>query len=497
MNINDSLEQVKKVLASTPGSKLDIAVERSGEKIILPVGVPFASIIASLLRRQEAEENMANFSHVFNFGVAEGAVAFVRMLENKFGFVSAAPTPGFFGADPPTYLGVDVSPTEKISVPWGTLEIPGIEGRVSTGYKLVNRVPVFQISATIKGKCKHLFDELAALTIEEYKKSSIYRGQALELNFPDLEDTTSMQDFFPKFMRPSTSKKEHVIFARDVERLVETTVFNPIEHTQKCRDHNIPLKRGVLLEGPYGVGKTLTAAVAQALCLQHGWTYLYIRSVEMLEQAVRFARNYQPAVIFAEDIDQVFGDDPDERTEKVNAVLNCIDGVDSKDLELMVILTTNNVGDMAKAMLRPGRIDTVIPVRAPDADAAIRLVRHYAGGLLADGQDLSAVGEELDGRIPAMIREVVERSKLSAVSRPGDLRLMADDLRITAVSMRTHMALLEDSDERELTEGELAAEITANAITDAATTFARALNPALAVTTNGNGKSHDLSTQTV
>jgi SpoVK/Ycf46/Vps4 family AAA+-type ATPase len=115
-------------------------------------------------------------------------------------------------------------------------------------------------------------------------------------------------------------------------------------------------------------------------------------------------------------------------------------------------------------MLRPGRLDTVVSVRAPDKEAAIRLVRMYAGKLLDPAFELedSGVGDVLAGEIPAIIREVVERSKLAALRRDnGNLLLTPGDIEITAKGMKAHMNLLKTPEPDNRSERERAAQILA------------------------------------
>ena len=72
----------------------------------------------------------------------------------------------------------------------------------------------------------------------------------------------------------------------------------------------------------------------------------------------------------------------------MDEILNVIDGIESKGTEIITVLTTNNLGNITSAMLRPGRLDAIVSVRAPDAKAAQQLVRLYAGTLLAADDDL-------------------------------------------------------------------------------------------------------------
>jgi len=212
------------------------------------------------------------------------------------------------------------------------------------------------------------------------------------------------------------------------------------------------------------VGKTLLAYVVAQKATAQGWTYLYA-NVRQLAQAIEFALLYEPCVIFAEDVDQIVG--TQDRDQGVNEVLNTIDGVNVKGREVMVILTTNHVDKINQAMLRWGRLDTVISIPPPDAEAATKLVELYSRGQLAWGTDLSEVGTDLAGQIPAMIREVVERAKLGAIVRgqgqPGPIT--AHDLRVAARGMKRHLSLLTPKLQDKRSDSEKAAQIVADALT--------------------------------
>lgn len=180
------------------------------------------------------------------------------------------------------------------------------------------------------------------------------------------------------------------------------------------------MKRGVLLAGVYGTGKTLTAKVASKFCAEAGITFLYIHKANELPHAIRFAKLYcDPAVvIFCEDIDSVTSG---KRNVELNDILNTVDGVDTKGMNLITLLTTNHLETITRAMLRPGRLDAVITIPPPDKVAVQKLLRIYGKGVIPPNADLTAVGEELDGSIPAIIAEVVKRAKLSqlALQEPG------------------------------------------------------------------------------
>ena len=101
-------------------------------------------------------------------------------------------------------------------------------------------------------------------------------------------------------------------------------------------------------------------------------------------------------------------------------------------------------------MLRPGRVDTVIEVTPPDAQAATKLVKHYGRDIIDPKADLVEVGEMLAGQIPAIIREAVERSKLAAmrdIKEDEELVVTAEHLSIAARQMLEHAKLLEEPED--------------------------------------------------
>jgi transitional endoplasmic reticulum ATPase len=167
-----------------------------------------------------------------------------------------------------------------------------------------------------------------------------------------------------------------------------------------------------------------------------------------LKDALLFAQRYAPAVVFAEDVDRCI----DKRDNAGNDLLNVIDGILTKNSQVITVLTTNFVEKLDKAMLRPGRLDAVISIHTPGPDAVGRLIRLYGRDLVKQDEPLDQVGEELAGNIPATIREVVERSKLAMIANSRE-QVTQEDLLIAGRGMSGHLALLAGKpDDRSLEE---------------------------------------------
>jgi Hom_end-associated Hint/ATPase family associated with various cellular activities (AAA)/Homing endonuclease len=240
---------------------VDTDIERNGTKIILPndpTAMPIPHAIAALERKMADEEQIMAVREVIEAYPLDGAVAFMYALKAKYGWASPIPTPGFFGPEPPEMLTVDTgpNPADKIQVPWGRFMVPGIEKPIDTGVTRTEFGPAFMLTGSLRKKEVHVLKELAALTREIVREHSIYRGKAIRLRTD--EGTGDLNPKVPPtFIQTAHTKPEELIFSGPVQALVDTNIYTLIKRTDVCRKAGIPRKRGVLLEGQFGVGKCL------------------------------------------------------------------------------------------------------------------------------------------------------------------------------------------------------------------------------------------------
>ncbi len=422
-----------------------VEVVRGGDKLVVPESLDLGraiSLLESKKALERAHEQVIEIQEVIDCFPWDGAWALNKAIAKMFGWSNPITIKTFFGDRPPKMQSIHLGPKEKVLVPWGKFALPGVEGSVVTGARNENGQWKFVLGAEIKKKHEEQFKVLADLTRDLARKESIYRGHAIKLRFRDDEgDMMGMPDI--RFMDLSSVKEQEIIFSSDVEKAISTSLYTPVERVQECRKFGIPLKRGVLLAGPYGTGKTLAAYVTALRCQHSSWTFLYCEKADELADVVKFAHMYQPAVIFCEDIDRVV---TGERSIEMDQVLNIVDGIDSKNTEIIVILTTNHVENINPAMLRPGRLDAIINVLPPDAEAVERLLRLYGRGLIGEEVDLREVAAKFAGKIPAVIRECVERAKLSALKLSpigSGIKITAEALDDAAAGMQNQLELLE------------------------------------------------------
>ncbi|ACV50257.1 conserved hypothetical protein [Delftia phage PhiW-14] len=433
-----------KNLASLASQRIVSAeVVKMGDQLIVPEGMSFLEAVDALEQAEAYAQQETSFATIYDVLPFDGAVALAAVLEKRYGWAKQVSTPGFFGPTPPKIINVATGVNSSVDVPWGEFSIPGVEGTIGTSVTRKGNRLTFVMTADIKRSGEAIVRKIAEEVKEHLKQNSIYKGKAVKIRFKDSDgDWLPMPEV--EFLDHTKVKPSDLIYSEEVQTSVEVNLFTPISNFQKCLDNNVPLKRGVLLGGPFGTGKTMAASAAAYLAVENGLTYIYVNRTDELEAGIEFAKQYQnPAcVLFCEDVDRVTGGD---RSLDMDAILNILDGVDTKGANIISVLTTNAMENINPAMIRPGRLDAVINVTAPDAKAAARIVAMYAGKALQEGADLTQVGEKLSGMIPAAIAEVVKRAKLAQMrlDTGAELgKLSAQAFLDAATSMKLQMDLL-------------------------------------------------------
>lgn len=432
------------------GPQVHVAeVVHHGSKLTVPEGMTIPDAIRLLETREAYLQQQTELIETYNVFPWDGANALQEVLTAEFGWAQGVTVPGlWFKPDsPPKMIAVEVEPGVTKKVPWGRFEIPGVDGYLETSMTIENDRFVFCIKAVILRVHEATVNKLLQAVREYLKDNSIYRGKALKIRF--LDDDGDVRGI-PEITLVDTSKTntDMLIFSDDLSAQVSTNLFTPIERIADLKANNLPIKRGVLLAGTYGTGKTLAATVAAKKAVDNNLTFIYVPHADEMAMAVEFAKQYQQdtaAVVYCEDIDREIGSD--ERTVAIDDLLNIIDGIDTKHSNIIIILTTNDLESINSAMLRPGRLDAVIEVTPPDSVAVERLLRHYGDGLVLPETNLRAVGQVLDGQIPATIAEVVKRAKLTQIrlNAPGQpmTQLTAEALLESAKSMSKQIDLLD------------------------------------------------------
>lgn len=432
-------------IAAVPGvpatdwKSIATEVDFAGKKIILPgdpENMSYAAARETLSRIEEQENQKFDVKELVKGAPWDALTAVYKAMQEIYGVVMSKSIQTFFGEIKPELMTIQTGPAEhdNVQVPYGQMQLPGVSMPINIGL----HPDGCYIYGTVRRADRQRLIDIRNKAQEILRSHSLYRAKAIKFSVDD--DGDMQLAVQPEFIDLRTVTEADMIHTDDTAALIRTNIFSPLKNTAACRQHRIPLKRGILLEGRYGTGKSLTARVTAKVATENGWTFIMLDRSQGLKAAIDFAKQYQPCVIFAEDIDRA----ADRSDEGVNDLVNTLDGVISKNSEIMVVLTTNFIEKIDMALLRPGRFDAVISIQPPDAKTAVKLIHQYGRELIAEG-DLTAVGEVIAGEIPATIREVVERAKLSMLME-GRTQISGEDLLTSAVGMRRHLDLLRPKD---------------------------------------------------
>lgn len=416
---------------------------KDGVRIDPPPGVTYNDMIVQLQRQSKEEEQVVAIDERVPAFPAEGAIAFQTALKREFGWVekgdSGPEIPGFlamlFGAppaEPVTMLTIQTGLTTSEQVVWDKIRMPGVDGWLKPGVAYDNGRFFFTITGEVKKKHQARALQVITTTRQVAEASSIYRGKALELDLPPVSPGVDIMRHAPIFMKGLDAiTPAGMIFTRKIEEELDTYIFGIFRRTRLLERLGVSAHRGALFMGPPGTGKTMAAGVTAQIATAHGWTFFYVRNPNEIVPMYKLAAEYGPAVLFVEDIDQaVLKDGEDDEVSEVvrarfRALLNVLDGIDTKGSRVFVIFTTNkDPRTFDTAFTREARLDSIINFTPPDAETAGRLIEWYLGDQLDPNTDLTEVAAQLAGLRPATIKEVCAKSILGAVTRlPFDLDL--------------------------------------------------------------------------
>ncbi|HVF43310.1 MAG TPA: ATP-binding protein [Pyrinomonadaceae bacterium] len=184
--------------------------------------------------------------------------------------------------------------------------------------------------------------------------------------------------------------------------------------------YGVPWKRGVLLIGPPGNGKT---HAVKAMVNLLGVACLYVKSLEACDgehasfrKVFQRARHNQPCLVVLEDIDSLV-------TDKNRSVfLNELDGFAS-NTGVVVIATTNHPEKLDPSILdRPSRFDRKFYFELPATEERERYARRWNDALQAemriDAQDLADVVNLTDGFSFAYMKELFVSAMMEWINAP-------------------------------------------------------------------------------
>ncbi len=420
---NAQREMEKRIVAQLLTCMDELALEQTGGKAVI--------ILAATNRPDSLDPALrrgGRFDKEINLGVPSEAVreqilrALTRQmaLDNDFDFRRLAKlTPGFVGADLSDLVSTAGSAAIKRFL--DTLRVESNEMDVDTGDALVSET-VLELRRLIKRAKEPPLAETAVIiiTLDDFLTAlpKIQPSSKRE-GFATIPDTTWADIGALKLVRGE----------------LETAIVEPIKSPEKYRRVGITAPTGVLLWGPPGCGKTL---LAKAVANESKANFISVKGPELLnkyvgesEKAVRQlfvrARSSIPCVIFFDELDALVPKRDDSLSESsarvVNTLLTELDGLSNRQ-GIYVVAATNRPDIIDTAMLRPGRLETLIFVDLPGEMERVEILQTLTRDLSLDFTDAIAdVARACKGFSGADLESLLRRAGYAAIKRDASIEL--------------------------------------------------------------------------
>lgn len=223
----------------------------------------------------------------------------------------------------------------------------------------------------------------------------------------------------------------------ETKQALTEAVLWPLQHPDTFERLGVEPPRGVLLYGPPGCGKTF---VVRALASSGRLSVHAVKGAELMDKWVgasekavrelfRRARDSAPSLVFLDEIDalaprrgQSFDSGVTDRV--VASLLTELDGIEP--MRNVVVLGATNRPDLIDpALLRPGRLERLVFVEPPDAEARREILRTAGKSipLVDEGEqavDLDALASTLDGYSAADCVALLREAAMTAMRRSID-----------------------------------------------------------------------------
>ena len=327
------------------------------------------------------------------------------------------------------------------------ISVPNIDGRIeilqihTRGMPIAKDVDLKKLASELHGytgaDIKSLCRESAIKAIRRYlpkidlenKRIPSKMLQSMEIQLRDLYD--AMHEVVPTAMREFYVERAKILW-NDVgglsyaKTVLNDNIITSINNPSKFSKMGIRPPKGVLLYGPPGCGKTL---LARALAAECGANMILVRSQDILskwvgesEKAIREifrkARSSAPCIIIFDEMDSFVKFKTAEEGRQNDTILTQIltEMEESGAANIGVVGITSRPDLVDNSMLRPGRLDIVLYIEAPDEKSRLEIIRILTKQMpLASDIDLNEIAVATQNYTGADIESLCREAAVNAM----------------------------------------------------------------------------------
>lgn len=232
-------------------------------------------------------------------------------------------------------------------------------------------------------------------------EQNLYKGECIQLS-----DCISFMDFV------TTPWQDLVLNAETKKEIMDNTV-GFLARREAWWRLGIPRRRGVMLVGQPGTGKTAIcrALMAEAPGITRIITDPYLlNGVGYLSDVYELAEDLRPSIVFLEDIDLVATDRLEygyREAPTLMSLLSILDGVEAHE-DVVTIATTNHIERLDAALAeRPSRFDRVIELPTPSLEQREELVYRFADKIPVSDDIKDYIAHQAGECTPAQLQEII------------------------------------------------------------------------------------------
>ncbi|KAI9849314.1 MAG: hypothetical protein M1837_004774 [Sclerophora amabilis] len=413
-------EMEKRIVAQMLTCMDDLALDRTnGRPVIIIAATNRPDSLDPALRRAgrfNKEINLSVPNEVAREKILKALTRGLR-LSGDFDFRELAKrTPGFVGADLKDLVSTaGVAATKKVFELLVKREVMEVDGELRDD----------SVSPEIR-----VLDELierakGPLSAEEREGMTITNDDFLNA-IPKIQPSSKREGFATI---PNTTWAD-IGALHSIRKELQMAIVEPIKRPERFEKFGVTAPTGVLLWGPPGCGKTL---LAKAVANESRANFISVKGPELLnkyfgesERAVRQvfvrARSSVPCVVFFDELDAIVptrdysGGEASARI--VNTMLSELDGLGNR-AGIYVIAATNRPDAIDPALLRPGRLGTLLFVDLPGPEERAEILQTLMK--MPTTANIEEVGRLCEGFNGADLESLLREASIAAMCREDEV----------------------------------------------------------------------------
>lgn len=401
-------------------------------KILIPKEMNKLQAAHNLAKQFQEEEILRNFNRVYeNVFINDFLIAIEKLVIKYFGMlhVSRYNTAGNPVGE--NYIQFQVGFDSKGEVKTEKGYIGSVKCPVWEDAIMDIKLPSTLI-VRAKAKFEKSVNEFLAEVEHTMREASVVRGTSVSI-----QETNGGLMTTPQLV----IENNKIVLSDKVERIINNLIIPGLRNKGKV---------SLLFTGDFGTGKTETALrVGDTGRRRYGRTFFYLKNASMFGQLIPYIKNYQPAIVFCEDVDQISAGD---RDSAMNDLLNQLDGNELKNINCTFIFTTNSQDKIHPAMRRPGRIDQIVHFDYCTEEAVAKIFKLWAEGKRgSDDVDYEAAAKDCPPKLQgAVVAEIAKRA-IQYADNMYDGEISTERFKDAIASMTHHIEFMKEDQQKDHT----------------------------------------------